>query len=719
MPSATCVARGRPRSSSAPAMTSVGARMVPSLSCNGSIVPWPAPRRLAARLVRIVWRGGSPAAGQRPPARAPRGTRTRGCAPRSSRSPRSPPARGGPPGTRRPSGEPGPVRGIRDPRGRGSRGRGGGRRPGARPRGERGAGAHRVAQEVGRRDDEATEQRRQLVGMRSIVIRAGPGSRSNRGPRGPDDHPEPAGESGGVAAPGRPAAGEPVERSSGSPAPRVRASQRRPSMPIASRLHQRLPSAAATTPQRPGGAHVPRRSVRSSRTRSPGSPTEQRSPDRARGVHGGARRRAPPRSDRRRSRGASRTAPRSAREAPSRVWRRSAAGTRRSRRRRCRRARSSRTGHAAGRRPARSDRGGTTGRPRRGPPAPRDGRRAKGGRDHPVDPHRAAIGADRDRSVGRGQPAVEVAHRHRVAGPQHGAIRKRLASAGNGAPSNGSSSLASQEVIASSAASSARRQSELHAVSAPAGPPPSLAPTPRPSLPGPHGRTSPDQGGLAPAPIAIEHDQLRSLPSSSSTIGLEVGIAPVRITSSGRWSRSTARAARAGPRARSPCPIMGTGPQPRQRVGEDREPDRLGEPGKGPASRGSSSGPRRSARAASPIPTQAGRWPHPAPAARHVRGERASAGVQSRMPAASVGRTHGPSGSSGSRNGTLTWTGPAGPATAVATARPTTDRTCARVAGSSSASGSSVYHLAAARRGGPGRSSGGRRGPGARPVGRR
>ncbi len=55
----------------------------------------------------------------------------------------------------------------------------------------------------------------------------------------------------------------------------------------------------------------------------------------------------------------------------------------------------------------------------------------------------------------------------------------------------------------------------------------------------------------------------------------------------------------------------------------------------------------------------------------------------------------GPSGRSGSRNGTLTWTGPAGPAAAVATARPATDRTCASVAGSPSNSGSSVYHLAA------------------------
>ena len=55
----------------------------------------------------------------------------------------------------------------------------------------------------------------------------------------------------------------------------------------------------------------------------------------------------------------------------------------------------------------------------------------------------------------------------------------------------------------------------------------------------------------------------------------------------------------------------------------------------------------------------------------------------------------GASGSNGSRNGTLSCTTPAGPAAAVATARPASERTCASVAGSPSNSGSSAYHFAA------------------------
>ena len=49
MPRATCSARGRPRSSRAPAMTRVGVSTSASRSWSGSMLPCPAPRRLAAR----------------------------------------------------------------------------------------------------------------------------------------------------------------------------------------------------------------------------------------------------------------------------------------------------------------------------------------------------------------------------------------------------------------------------------------------------------------------------------------------------------------------------------------------------------------------------------------------------------------------------------------------------------------------------------------------
>ena len=91
--------------------------------------------------------------------------------------------------------------------------------------------------------------------------------------------------------------------------------------------------------------------------------------------------------------------------------------------------------------------------------------------------------------------------------------------------------------------------------------------------------------------------------------------------------------------------------------------------------------------------------------AREATGERVERGVveRRRRPSTAVAngrldaassRPSGPSGSSGSRNGTLRCTGPAGPASAVATARPASDRTCAAVAGSPSNSGSSANHLA-------------------------
>ena len=74
-----------------------------------------------------------------------------------------------------------------------------------------------------------------------------------------------------------------------------------------------------------------------------------------------------------------------------------------------------------------------------------------------------------------------------------------------------------------------------------------------------------------------------------------------------------------------------------------------------------------------------------------------------------------PIGTSGSRNGTLRWTGPAGPAAAVATARPTTDRHGPSSPASPSSSGSSANHFACAPvDAGPGRSSGARRGRAAR-----
>ena len=62
-------------------------------------------------------------------------------------------------------------------------------------------------------------------------------------------------------------------------------------------------------------------------------------------------------------------------------------------------------------------------------------------------------------------------------------------------------------------------------------------------------------------------------------------------------------------------------------------------------------------------------------------------------PARSGHAPRSPDGMSGSRNGALMCTGPAGPVIATATARPATERTCARVSGAASGRGSSVAHL--------------------------
>ncbi len=182
----------------------------------------------------------------------------------------------------------------------------------------------------------------------------------------------------------------------------------------------------------------------------------------------------------------------------------------------------------------------------------------------------------------------------------------------------------------------------------------------------------------------------------SSVIGFDVGMAPVRTTTSGRWASIQ------GPGRHSWSPwaitiIRSWGPV--------RSPDsgsaRIGNPvasarrQRTAASRGSSSGPA----------TISPRLPSPPAGAMRRAASRSIASASSDLRPAtrvvngsdggSASIVSGPSGSSGSRNGALIWTGPAGPAIAVATARPATERTCASVTGSPSASGSSVYHFAA------------------------
>ncbi len=174
---------------------------------------------------------------------------------------------------------------------------------------------------------------------------------------------------------------------------------------------------------------------------------------------------------------------------------------------------------------------------------------------------------------------------------------------------------------------------------------------------------------------------------------MEVGVAPKRST------RSGACASRHGPARHRRSPRATTC---ERSCGPQRTPDsgsaRIGNPlasarrASAAGSAGSSCGPammsprrapaRRSARSATA-------------AAARIRGP-ARTSVNGRVGAASSGAgvRRSPSGISGSRNGMLRWTAPAGPASAVATARPATERTWRRVSGVPSSNGSSANHFA-------------------------
>ena len=265
---------------------------------------------------------------------------------------------------------------------------------------------------------------------------------------------------------------------------------------------------------------------------------------------------------------------------------------------------------------------------------------------------------------------------------------------GQTAPSNGSSRPASQVLIASPATRSASAQSAVQAGSTR----PSCRPASRATV----------STGSACTKVAGTSAASRQ-PSSPSTItssgqtresisvtGFDVGMAPVRMTRSGAWA-SIHGPGRASWSARAMTSPRSCGPVRRP----DRGSARIGKP-VASASRasaagrsGSSSGPamimpRSPAPAAPPAPRARRR---PASGARPSPRRRAR--PQRRAQRQATGVSRGPSGSSGSRNGTLTCTGPAGPAAATATARPATHRQCASVTGSPSNGGSSVNHFAA------------------------
>ena len=325
-------------------------------------------------------------------------------------------------------------------------------------------------------------------------------------------------------------------------------------------------------------------------------------------------------------------------------------------------------------------------------------RRAERRRHDAVDPVGAAVRADRDRPLGRRQPAVQVADGHRVARPQDRPVRQR---GGEGRERRALERLVERGEPARPSPGRRRaprrssRGSTTCAGRSTRGAPSARGPSPRRR----RGRTSPGAARARASRRPRRSRRARAATRSSSwRIGLDVGIAPVRMTRSGRWASihgpgRTSWSARLTTRDRS----CGPGPQPGQRVGEDREAGRPGEAGerrgqlrvvvraRDDEAPGRAAEERRELRDAARRPGRAARrWP----SVNGVGDGRVGAAGRRR------GRS-GPSGSSGSRNGTLSWTAPAGPAAAVATARPASERTCASVAGSPSNSGSSAYHLAA------------------------
>ena len=231
-------------------------------------------------------------------------------------------------------------------------------------------------------------------------------------------------------------------------------------------------------------------------------------------------------------------------------------------------------------------------------------RGAQGGRDDAVDAVGAAVRADGERAVRGREPGVEVAHRHgarRPTGRRRPGGRRR--GPATDAPSNGSSSAASHASIAVVGGAVGRqpvgrpRRDRRARARARAG-----------EAPGRGGGVGVDVGrghqrGLAPAAVAVDDQRAPGVTrASSSTIGLDVGMAPVRRTRSGRWASSHGPGrASWSPRATTLRPVVAAGPQPRERVGEDREAGRARRARRGRREApGRRPGRRRSGRARAP-----------------------------------------------------------------------------------------------------------------------
>ena len=282
----------------------------------------------------------------------------------------------------------------------------------------------------------------------------------------------------------------------------------------------------------------------------------QRGADRCPARPRGTRRRARSRSARRRCRGASRRAPRSARAGRPRGrrwW--PAAGTRRSRRRRCRPGRSSPTGRATGRTRARSGRAGTTRRRRRGRPArhrppPLRARSTRRRRSRSRRGWTAAGSLARCRAASRPGRAPACCSRP-TAAPHRATTSRERRTAGLRMARRGLPPPASHVVSAASAARSASSQSDAHA--------PDAA---RPSARATSTESASAQAVVTPSawtnvvgrmagslqpPSPSTTTWIGSASVSIVSTGLDVGVAPNRITSSGRCA---SRQAPGGPGGR-------------------------------------------------------------------------------------------------------------------------------------------------------------------------
>ena len=287
-----------------------------------------------------------------------------------------------------------------------------------------------------------------------------------------------------------------------------------------------------------------------------------------------------------------------------------------------------------------------------------------------------------------GQPVVHVADRHAVAGPQERAVGQELAedarTAGlrtpRRAPRRRPASRRERRPRPGPPRTrlAPRRRSR-------AAPPPASCVRERVRGGGRVGlderrrddrRVAPDRGRRRP------RSGRASRVSSRVSIGFEVVVAPNRMTRSGRWASShgpgrTRWSAWLSTNERSCGPHRDA----RQRVGGDREAGRGGQAGEGRGERrivlrtGDDQAAFRGARCEP-------RGPGPRPASRPLVRPTTEVTGPTGCPSSPRQRPERrPTGSSGSRNPMLRWTGPAGPPRAVATARPTTDRTWRRVSG--------------------------------------